>query len=84
MSRSVRESLAYKVDLVTRRVDNLEETVKIMGSEEVRSISKKPYRCPICYGESEIELFAIEQIAKNRGCKFKICHGCEGKGIVWG
>jgi hypothetical protein len=44
---------------------------------------KKPYRCPVCYGNGEWELSSIEETIRNNNEKIKKCHSCEGKGIVW-
>lgn len=62
----------------------MEENINRIAEDDMKSFNKKPYRCPICYGDGEIELTAIELIVRNKGMKFKNCHGCEAKGIVWG
>jgi|SRR5215208_2876951 len=66
------------------RLIRVEECVNRITECDMKASDRKPYRCPVCYGDGQIELMAIELIAVNKGCKFKKCHGCDSKGVVWG
>lgn len=45
---------------------------------------KKPYKCPVCYGNGENKLASIEEMLANNNKMYKSCGACQGKGIVWG
>lgn len=45
---------------------------------------KLPHKCPVCNGSGEWELQSIDETIRNDNKRFKTCHSCEGKGVLWG
>lgn len=67
---------------ITERIDGLEteiNTVRALGSRAFHP--KKPHKCPVCDG-----LGVNCVVGEIRGLPIKSnqCHGCEGKGYLWG
>lgn len=59
----------------------------------MNTANKTPHKCPSCDGSTRkyidpgMPMSGIESMCCNRdetGNYYKICHACEGKGIVWG
>lgn len=80
--------LRETVDSLQKRLEVVEawkKAAKILCDQ-----SKKPHKCPVCNGESKIQIThgiieAFEKrIIDSAGRHFKLCGTCEGKGIVWG
>lgn len=53
--------------------------------QKIRFTEEKPYKCPICNGEGNV-IINNGQLLTSYPPQYptKICHACEGKGIVWG
>ena len=49
------------------------------GKPMIEPVGKRPHKCPICEGTGKV------QVAGNTTAILTTaCHGCDGKGIVWG
>jgi len=48
------------------------------GKPMTEPANKRPHKCPICEGTGQVS-------AKGNAIHSSVCcHGCDGKGIVWG
>lgn len=60
-------------------VERWKKTAKVLCDQ-----SKKPHKCPVCFGDGGWNLISAEEMQNNDGKIFKTCKSCEGKGILWG
>lgn len=70
-------------DRIYDRIKKIEETIKSMT--ELPNVywtkyNKSPHKCPLCDGIGCGIIGEIKELPIKTDC----CHGCEGKGIIWG
>lgn len=58
--------------IINERLNKLEEITNSIMEDDIKC-GRKPYKCPVCDGSGNFLL-----------PPFKDCHGCNGKGTIWG
>ncbi len=77
------KEISISIGKILRRVDALEGlTISLREQQNnlcAPSLWKQPFQCPVCKGNGTYPRREYPKIIMDAPC-----HGCEGKGIVWG
>ena len=83
---TIKESLKMAKELVKEKrispenpLGILEEHVIKVNASTPKYISRYPHRCPLCEGRGK-----LPPDGTTSNYSMVTCHGCSGKGIVWG
>lgn len=87
--KNLEEHKNYQIDenrKVSKRLDEIDKQIIETRIQFINQIGneKRPHTCPVCNGTGELELQSIEETINNDNKRFKTCHSCEGKGVLWG